>query len=244
MKKNEKITILSTFAEDTLINEAGEVIRKQKGGPAFYLIKAFKDEGVDFNLITAPIIDVEILIREGEEYGRIKKKPKSKTIDFSKIKTPFLLISTLLDEFDLKGISAFKGKIFLDVQGYVRNGRDFGKKKYWKVPKEVAESIFCLKSTKKETRYLPTPFLKSQKQKILLITKGKSGCEIFAFGKKKSIKPPIIVKNTETIGAGDYFFADFLINFSKKQDPFISAKIAVENTTKFLLSKIKPYAIK
>jgi hypothetical protein len=244
MRKDKKITVLSTFAEDILIDETGRIIRKQKGGPAFYLTKAFKERGISVNLVTAPSMKVEILIKGGEEYGRIKKKPKPQEIDFSSIKTPYLLISTILDEFDLKGISAFRGKVFLDVQGYVRNGQDFGKKKYWKVPKEVAESIFCLKGTEKEMRYLPTPFLKSQKQKVLLITKGKSSCDVYAFRKMKSFKPSRIVKGVDTIGAGDYLFADFLINFLKTQNPFISAKIAVENTTKFLSSKIKTYASK
>jgi len=238
MSKN-KVTILSTFAKDILLDEKGRIFRKQEGGPAFYILKAFKEEDIDFNLITAPLMDVEILIKGGEEFGRIKKKPKPKKIDFSSINTPFLLISTLLNEFDLNGISSFKGKVFLDLQGYVRNGQDFGKKKYWNIPDEVASSIFCLKGTEKEMRYFPKSFLKSQKQKILLITKGKSGCEIFAFGKKKSIKPPIIVENTEMIGAGDYFFACFLIYFLKTKAPFISGRYATEKTLNFPLSKLK-----
>jgi hypothetical protein len=239
MSQKSSVTILSTFAEDKLLNERGQFIRKQKGGPAFYLTKAFRDENIDFELITAPTIEVEILIKSGEEYGRIKKKPKPQKIDFSSISTPYLLISTLLDEFDLNGISSFNGKVFLDVQGYVRNGKDFGKKKYWKIPNEVTQSVFCLKGTKKEIKYLPKSFVESQKQKILLITKGKSGCEIYAFGKKKSIKPSVIVKNTETIGAGDYFFACFLTYFLKTNNPFLSGRYATEKTSNFLLSKLK-----
>jgi hypothetical protein len=34
---------------------------------------------------------VEILIKGGEEYGKIREKLRSKKIDFSKIKTPFIL---------------------------------------------------------------------------------------------------------------------------------------------------------
>jgi hypothetical protein len=67
MRKNKKVTILSTFAEDILIDETGRIIRKQKGGPAFYLMKAFKEKGVGVNLITAPSMEVEILIKGGEE---------------------------------------------------------------------------------------------------------------------------------------------------------------------------------
>jgi hypothetical protein len=237
MRKDKKITVLSTFAEDILIDETGRIIRKQKGGPAFYLTKAFKERGINVNLVTAPSMKVEILIKGGEEYGRIKKKSKPQEIDFSSIKTPYLLISTILDEFNLKGISAFGGKVFLDVQGYVRNGRDFEKKRHWMVLEEVASSIFCLKGTKKEMNYLPNSFVEAQKKKILLITKGKSGCAIFAFGKKKLIKPSKVIEAPDTIGAGDYFFANFIINFLKTQDPFISAKFAVKNTTKFLLHK-------
>lgn len=73
MLQKNKITILSTFAEDKLFNENGQLIRKQKGGPAFYILKTFKDEGVSFNLIVGPEMKVEILIKGGEEFGRIKK---------------------------------------------------------------------------------------------------------------------------------------------------------------------------
>jgi len=237
MAENNQVTIISTFPRDELLDEDGQLIREQKGGPAFYLTKAFREEGVDFDLITAPLMKVEILIKGGEEFGRIKKRPKPQNIDFSKIKTPHFLISTILDEFNLNGINTFKGKVFLDVQGYVRNGQDFGKKKHWKLPKEVASSIFCLKGTKREMRYLPKSFLKSQKKKILLITNRKSGCDVYAFEKKKSIRPSKTIEAPETIGAGDYFFADFLIHFLRTKDPFMSAKVAVNNTTKFLLQK-------
>jgi hypothetical protein len=76
MRKDKKVTILSTFAEDILIDETGRIIRKQKGRSAFYLMKAFKEKRVGVNLITAPSMEVEILIKGGEEHGRIKKEPK------------------------------------------------------------------------------------------------------------------------------------------------------------------------
>lgn len=87
--------------------------------------------------------------------GKVPKKPRPLKVKFSSIKTPFLLISTLLDEFSLKGISNFKGKTFLDIQGYARDGKDFGKKKHWKPDKEIVDSIFCLKGTKQEIEYIP-----------------------------------------------------------------------------------------
>lgn len=237
MRNYKQITILSTFAKDKLIDEIGGLIREQKGGPAFYLLKALRDRNIDFELVTAPLVEVEILMKKDGEYGRIKQKSKSQKINFSLIKTPLLLISTILDEFNLSGINSFKGKVFLDIQGYVRDGEEFGRKKYWKMSQEITSSIFCLKGTEEEITCLPSSFVEVQKQKILLVTKGRLGCKIYAFGKETVIKPNVVVKTTETIGAGDYFFSSFLIQFMKTKNPLISAKYAIENTSQFLLSK-------
>jgi len=54
---------------------------------------------------------------------------------------------------------------------------------------------------------------------------GKSGYELFSFGKRYFIKPTKIVKITDTIGAGDVFFASFIINFLKNKNPFNSANL-------------------
>jgi hypothetical protein len=235
MKNNKKITIFSTFAIDKLIDKNRRIIREQKGGPAFYIASALKRENINFNLIKASLVRVEILIKDGEEFGRIRQKNKPKKINFSAINTPLILISTILNDFDLKGASTFKGNIFLDVQGYVRNGIEFGKKKQWKPSKEIASSIFCLKGTEEELSFIPFSLWKEQKQKILLITKGKLGCEIWNKGKKETIKPKKIIKNIENvIGAGDSFFAYFISKFLRTENPFLSAKCAADKTSEFL----------
>lgn len=238
MPKNNQVTVFSTFAKDKLIDKNKRIIREQKGGPAFYISSALKRENIDFNLITTPLVNVEILIKNGEGFGRIRQKNKLKKINFSAKTTPSILISTVLDDFDLKGISAFKGNIFFDVQGYVRNGIEFGKKKQWKPSKEIASSIFCLKGTKEELNFIPFSLWKEQKQKILLITKGMLGCEIWVKGKKKIIKPKKVIKNIEnTIGAGDSLFAYFISKFIKTKNILMSIAYAVEKTSGFLLSK-------
>lgn len=178
---------------------------------------------------------VEILIKDGEEFGRIKQKNKSKEINFSTISTPFIFISTILNDFNLKGIGSFKGKIFLDIQGYVRNGNDFGKKKRWKPAKEISSSIFCLKGNEREINYLPSSFIRKQKQKILLVTRGKKGCEIWVNGIKKVIKPSKLIRNIKNaIGAGDSFFTYFIAKFLKTNNSVISAKYAIVKTSEFL----------
>jgi len=235
MSKNNALTVFSTFAVDKLIDENRKAIREQKGGPAFFIASALKRENINFNFVTAPLVKVEILIKDGEEFGRIKQKNKPKKINFSTITTPSLLISTILNDFDLKGAGVFKGNIFLDIQGYVRNGAKFGKKKQWKLPKKIASSIFCLKGTEEELKFIPFSLQREQKQKILLITKGKLGCEIWVKGENKIIKPKKVIENIKnTIGAGDSFFAYFISEFLRTENPFLSVKHATDKTSEFL----------
>lgn len=234
MVQENKITILSTFANDQLVSENGTTIGKQKGGPAFYLNQALKSEEMFFAMKTGPKMKVQILITKNGEFGKVPKRPTQKRIRFSQIKTPILLISSVLDEFDLTNLSTFRGKVFLDVQGYVRNGNNFGKKKIWKPSKVVFANIFCLKGTKEELQNIPKQYVETQKQKVLLITKGKLGCEIFAFGKRYNIKPSKIVASKNTIGAGDTFFAYFVSRFAKTAKVLDSAKYAIEKTSLFL----------
>jgi len=234
MAQRNNITILSTFAKDKLFSEGGVLIRKQEGGPALFLKQALKNDGQDFVLQTGPKMEVEILVTEKGEFGKISRKLKSKRVSFSKIKTSFLIISSLLDEYDLAKLPTFKGKVFLDIQGYVRNGKDFGKKKIWKPDKEIFANIFCLKGTKEEMQNLPTQYIQQQKQKLLLITNGKHGCEVFAFGKRFVIKPSKVVKSKDTIGAGDTFFAYFISRFAKTENTLGSARYAINKTSQFL----------
>ncbi len=235
MNFNKKITILSTFTEDKIIDKANKTIKTQKGGPSFYISNVFKREKLVFNIIKTPTIKIEIKLKKDGEVGRVKTKPKIKKINFGKIKSEFLVISTIIKEFNLRGISKFKGKIFLDIQGYVRGGKNLGGKKLFHQSNEVTSSIFCLKGTEEEIRYLQKDFVKNQKQKILIITKGSKGCEAFIFGKKYVIKPKKILDIKNTIGAGDTFFAYFVSQMYKNNNPVKSIKYATEKTSNFLM---------
>ena len=234
MAQKNKITILSTFANDQLVSENGSIIRKQNGGPAFYLNRTLKNERAFFAMKTGPKMEVQILMTKNGEFGKVTKIPKQKVIRFSQIKTSFLLISSVLNEFDLAELPNYRGKVFFDIQGYVRNGNDFGKKKLWKPNENIFANIFCLKGTKEELQNIPKQYLETQKQKVLLITKGKLGCEIFAFGKRYNIKPSKVVASKNTIGAGDTFFAYFVSRFAKTAKVLDSAKYAIKKTSLFL----------
>src|SRR5574337_1719378 len=151
MTKN--LTVISTFATDRILNDKGKLIREQEGGPRFYISKALKKAKIDFNIISYPQITMEIVLKKNDEFGRVATKISPKRIDFGMISTPYLMISSLLNEYSLKELEKYKGKIFLDIQGFVRNGMDFGKKKFWNVPEKIANSIFCLKAADYEIEY-------------------------------------------------------------------------------------------
>jgi hypothetical protein len=236
---NKQITILSTFADDILVNKTEAIIRQQPGGPAFYIKQVLEKEKISFNLKTGSKMKVEILITPTDEYGKIKTPMTPQRIQFNKIETPLLLISTILDEYDLTTLPLYKGNVFLDIQGFVRNGKDFGKRQNWKPNIQIFENIFCIKGTDKELNHIPTKYIKKQKQKILLITKGKYGCEVFSFGKHYIIKPKKTIKTDDTIGAGDTFLAYFIAKFTTTKDALKSTKYAVQKTSDFLLKKNK-----
>ncbi len=175
------------------------------------------------------------MVEKNGEFGRVKIKPETKHVDFSKIKSDYLIISTILEEFNLNGIAKFHGQVFLDIQGYIRDGNNLGGKKMFCCNKEISSSIFCLKGTEEEINYLGKDFIKiKKKKKILIITKGNKGCEAFIFGKRYIVKPKKILNTINTIGAGDTFFAYFMSHLYKNNDPVKSLNYATEKTSKFL----------
>lgn len=233
-----KLTVFSTIARDVLIKN-GQLVKIQEGGPAFYLMQTFKKENISTVAKTVGPIEVQILINKKGEFGEIPKIPKKVKIDFAKVKTPMSVVSTLLDEFDLYNLDKYKGKLFLDIQGYVRDGKDFGKKNEWQPNSEIMNNVFCLKGTEEEMSYLPKKILAIQKRKILLITKGSKGCKIFIKGKSFTIKPDKVIKSVDTIGAGDTFFAYCISDFIKTGMIKESARYATCKTAEFL--QIKSY---
>ena len=129
------------------------------------------------------------------------------------------------------------GIIALDIQGFVRklktnntNNKKLG------ISEQIANKISILKGTEEELSYIDNKFLDDQKRRILIITKGEMGFDIFFKEKEyRFIANPIFAKNT--IGAGDSFFTAFAVEFLRTKDILKSgesAKIFVEN---FLKSK-------
>jgi hypothetical protein len=237
MKSNKEITIFSALAKDRLYYEKEDLIKEQEGGPAYYIMNVFKNKNIRFGLRLKRKIIVDILVNNKGEFGKIINKPKILKVDYSMIKSPYIFISTILNEINLEGMEKFRGKIFLDIQGYVRDGNDFGKKKKWQPPKKTCNAIFCLKATKQEMKFVPKEFIDRQKKKLLIITKGSQGSDLFVSGKKYTFVPSKIVNTINTIGSGDTFFSYFICEYIRSKDAARCLIYATNQTSKFLINK-------
>jgi len=231
------LTLLATQARDTLVDETGTVLSTQEGGPALFLRSVFDNLNIDYNFLTPERMEVEVLITPNDEFGRMKTPVSPLVIDGASITTPALVISTILDEVALEPLSNYAGQVFLDIQGYVRNGNEFGKKKFWEASEAVSRLIFCLKATEVELKFLPESFVEAQKEKILLVTKGERGCDVYSCGNAFSVVPSKAVKAENTIGAGDTYFAAFIAEYLKTEDPELSARVAQKTVEEFLQKK-------
>lgn len=230
------ISVLSTYANDILMKENGEVIAKQPGGPILFLESVFKKNKIPYNLFFGDTLSVDILMTKDGEFGRIPIKPKSKS--FPADISNWVIVSTLLQEWDLQNVKNFNGKVFVDLQGYVRQGDNFGQKRVWKESQDFAESIFCMKGTREEVSYLPSNVLESQKKRMLIITDGDKGVELFFKGNNVYIPLPEKVQAKNTLGAGDTFFGYFVSSLYKGAEAVEALKLAQQQTTNFLKAKV------
>ena len=235
MNSRNNLTVLASFAIDRLLDKRGLLLCEQKGGPALFLQRVLGEEKIPFDIPYSSTLKVEILVAPKGEFGKVKTKAKPIKVSWRSLNTSAVLISTILDEYDLEGMEAYKNQVFLDVQGYVRDGENFGKKKYWDLS---SDSILCVKGTREEISYLPKDFVKKQKQRMLLITFDSKGSILYFENEAISAKPTKIVRAADTIGAGDSFFAYFVAKYLQSSDPRRSLEYATSKTTSFLSSKV------
>ncbi len=164
-----------------------------------------------------------------EEKGKIISCGKIKVA--SPLRADGIVISTIGDEFNLKDISKIHGVIALDVQGFVRTRKganlDF---------KGVLKNIAILKATRSELETLAPTDVRDQKKRILLITRGADGFEIFAEGQHYIFRNKKIAAR-DTIGAGDVLLTAFLVAFLRTNDSKLAGSFALDYVTKFIENK-------
>ena len=229
------IEVYSTYAQDRFVNSTGQILKESKGGPASFIVNVLQDLQIPFTIYSPEKIVVEILLTQNGEFGRIPMAPQKSQIKPAKNK--ILLISTLLNEWELWAGSS---PIYLDVQGYVRNGTDFGKKQKWIVPKPLWGSLICIKGTKEEISCLDQEFLDEQKAKRqLIITRGALGADIFIQGRNFFIPAIKTTDLPDTVGAGDTWFAAYVAKQISGLGAKEAAEFATEYVARFLQGKNK-----
>ncbi len=223
------VKVYSTFSRDKILDANNKAVSVKKGGPALFIEGIFKKYKVKYLMNTGNVIDVEIKVTENGETGEIiseLKENKIKGVHSNDV----VLISTIGKEWLLDNSMPAK-KIFLDIQGYMRVNKTntFFHNNFW-------EKIYCIKGTEKEIKRLPSGIRSKQKEKCLIVTKGKRGSVIYFKGKKHNFYPEKIdAKNT--IGAGDVFFAAFAIKFIETNDVIASGNFATREAEVFLKLK-------
>lgn len=230
----EAVELYSTLAEDTKLRPNGEVISRQEGGPLLFIKNVFDQEGIPYVVHPGLIMGVEILIRDDGEFGKIK--PPERIIKATQSDN-WIVVSTLLDEWDISGIESIDPNVFLDIQGYVRDGSAFGKKKHWAPTAQLQSSILCMKGTSEELEYVPQDIVEKQKESILISTMGENGLDLFWQSNRIHVPANKVQDLPDTVGAGDTFFSYFIAAMFKGDDPVIAATYATQKTAKFLKSK-------
>lgn len=229
------ISVVSSFSDDILLDKAGHYLDIKPGGPALFITKVLKDEHIVFKLFSTDKLITEIKLMGDDEFGKLKFSPKP--IKAEKIKlNSWTIVSTINSEWDISRIRKVD-YLFLDVQGFVREGRHFGKKKNWPQVTELTDRIYGIKGTAEEISCLPKQFVRHQKKKLLVTTYGVDGAEVFWRGIKYKIKAEPIKGLTDTIGAGDTFFTHFVLGLYHNFHPKEAAEEASRKTAIFLRQK-------
>lgn len=232
---NHSLSIFSTYTLDIVTDKIRATVREQPGGPLLFLEKALRESNIDFVSFHNDTINIEIQLNDHGETGRILNHPRPSPLP--KDISGWTVISTVFNEWELSGINRIHNKIFLDVQGYLRNTSETEKERFLGELEKNTDKIVCLKGTSKEIGSLPNRVLKPYKERILIITKGVQGVECHYEGKRYVFRPKKIVKSIDTIGAGDTFFGYFVSNVYNGSSVNVAVEQAMRSTEIFLETK-------
>ncbi len=234
----QTITVLSTYVQDVLFKEDG-TSETRLAGPAYFIEQALRTEACPHTLIVGKEMRVEIEIRGGKERGRVSGALFSQPLP--PVSTSNVLVSTLWREWETGQLANYTGRVFLDVQGFVRNpAAGFGVKQEWREARELASRLFCLKATALELTYLPPEVVTEQKnERCLIVTSGGEGSEVFYQGNYYKFPVERLLNLSDTLGAGDTYFANFVMEFLKSENPEQAGAVATARVAKFLSTKIR-----
>jgi hypothetical protein len=125
----EHISVVSTKATDTLVDPTGRIISEQPGGPMAFIERALQVSDAPYDSFCGDVLDVQILITDSGEFGKVPVIPPSRNLSKLCV-SRWTILSTILDEWAIDELP-LPERLFVDLQGYVRDGHDFGRKHVW-----------------------------------------------------------------------------------------------------------------
>lgn len=214
------------------IDESTKLVRS--GGPAFYCKQAIEAFGYNVRLLTSRRpTNVHITIQDRHEKIRIDRIEKILLRRQPPVRN--VLLSPILGEFELKRLAQENCRVFLDAQGYIRaKGEHLVQR--WICTPNIVKNVVVLKVNQRESRYVPKKILKLFRSRILLITHGQAGVEVWERGKRHCI-PGHYVETKDTLGAGDTFFGSFVATYLQSGDTLLAARLAVQKAEQLLQNK-------
>ncbi len=236
-------TIMSSYSDDILVDTSGKTIAKQSGGPAMFIEQVLREEELPYTLLSEDRVKVEILITPTGEYGKVTVPPTEYSAKPNTL-TEWTIVSTILNEWNLTDLQVIPDRLFIDIQGYVRMPGDFGQKQPWSGLLKLADQVFCLKGTAEEIKCLPNSVIENQKNRLLIITYGDKGADIFYQGQRSRIKANEVTGLDNTIGAGDTFLAYIAASMYRGNSPEVAATYSTQKTSQFLQQKLTSIGVK
>lgn len=230
----KSITLIASKTIDHIKNLDRSISLVRPGGPAFYCKQAMEVLGFKVYLLTSRRpVTVCITIQDHRESIRIDRIGKI-TLQ-NHLPTRNILLSPILGEFNLEQVAQKNCRVFLDAQGYIRaKGEDITQR--WVCTPQIVKNVVALKVNQRESNYVPEKILDLFRSRILLITHGQEGVEVWDHGKQYQIcGHPIEV--ADTLGAGDTFFGSFVATYLQLGDVPSATQIAIEKTEQLLQRK-------
>lgn len=208
------IYLVSNYANDILEYSNNQVV---KWWPALYIEKFFIENNIEYDLIAwTGTWEVSISKNNWEDVWLIKYAPEINVND--EIKWDFFIISTLLNEFDLKKTSKLDWLVFCDIQWYIRELNSTRRKLINDL--EWIENIDFLKVADYEFQFLTNNLINRYIDWwwIIIVTAWSKWIVKLIKNSWESIINVPIWDFKDTLWAWDTFIVSFAYNFYKTKN--------------------------
>ena len=234
-RATHRVTLVSTNTRDTLTLPGGG--RKTiPGGPAFYIGSALRRLGLQCDLLTGDVAEVEVISNpHGEEYI-IPALPQIQLP--TRVECEALILSPIVREIDANAVPHLDGLLVMDLQGFVREpGVSSGEVTTKFDLADLLARADVVKASESEVERLTPASRDALADTILLTTMGERGALVRCDGRECFV-PAELVHTPYTIGAGDSYLAGFTAALLEGCPPVRAAEKAARFTEDILRQRI------